>query len=171
VRAREQCRASVSSASRGRDGATAVAHHHGVGHSAAFPERVQFPAEFGEFSRAASSSRARTRVRVRVRRRVVAEISVTEYHRCVARPGVASDSIPRDTRFRLAQLRLGSPEFDRLLLPYLAVHRRSCEKGNRERENSESSPDPSTVTARRDPRPWIAVAGAKSAPKQRDSIG
>jgi len=32
-----------------RDDTTAVPHHHGVGHSAAFSERIEFPTEFGEY--------------------------------------------------------------------------------------------------------------------------
>lgn len=128
VRAREQCRASVSAASRGRDGATAVPHHHGVGHRAAFPERVQFPAEFGEFSRASSSSsRARTPARRAVGVSIVGEPPPSiALHR---RSGVASDT-------RLLAVWLGSPQLDRRL-PYLAVHWQPCEKANREREFSE----------------------------------
>lgn len=137
-----------------RENATAVPHHHGVGHSAAFPERVQFPAEFGEFSRVASSFLARAyapRVAAgascrRRRRRVSCRdqpSSITLYRR----PGVASDSTPRDTQFRpvvvqLRSARLRSLELDRLgclSMPYLAVHWQPCEKGNSERENSESS--------------------------------
>lgn len=147
-------RASVSAASRGRDGATVVPHHHGVGHSAAFPERVQFPAEFGEFSRVASSwSFARLAYRaLRGRRRAMP--SIIE----LWPPNTPLVISPLRSRATRHAPRLGSPELDRLPLPYLAAHWQPRVKRD---FGGNSPPRAASTFAGRDPRPWVAVAETK----------
>lgn len=101
-------------------------HHHGVGHSAAFPERVQFPAEFGEFlarvppphplSRARSAHRACRPCRRRGASRRVASRArpsacqlsraasgISRLHRC---PGALTRQLGLA---QLSSARLGSP--------------------------------------------------------------